>query len=41
MLSKFTISNHVIERQEFIKFAGVLLYENLNQKEHINIQKTK
>ena len=33
--SKFTISNHVIERQEFIKFLGVLLDENLNWKEHI------
>ena len=35
MLSKLTISNHVLERQEFIKFLGVLLDENLNWKEHI------
>ena len=34
MLPKLTISN-VIERQEFIKFLGVLLDENLNWKEHI------
>ena len=33
MLPKLTISNHVIERQEFIKFLGVLLDENLNWKE--------
>ena len=32
MLPKFTISNHVIEKQEFIKFLGVLLDENLNWK---------
>ena len=30
-----TISNHVIEKQEFIKFLAVLLDENLNWKEHI------
>ena len=30
-----TISNNVIERQEFIKFLGVLLDENLDWKEHI------
>ena len=30
MLPKLTISNHVIEKQEFIKFLGVLLNENLN-----------
>ena len=35
MLSKLTINNHVIERQEFIKFLGVLIDENLNWKEHI------
>ena len=35
MLPKLTISNHVIERQEFINFFGVLLDENLNWKEHI------
>ena len=32
MLLKLTISNHVIEKQEFIKFLGVLLDENLNWK---------
>ena len=32
MLQELTISNHVIERQEFIKFIGVLLDENLNWK---------
>ena len=32
MLLKLTISNHVIERQVFIKFLGVLLDENLNWK---------
>ena len=37
---KFTISNHVIERQEFIKFLGALLDENLNW-DTLNIQKTK
>ena len=35
MLRKLTISNDVIERQEFIIFLGVLLDENLNWKEHI------
>ena len=35
MLPKLTISNHVIERQRFIKFLGVLLDENLNWKEHM------
>ena len=35
MLPKLTISNHVIERQESIKFLGVLLDENQNWKEHI------
>ena len=35
MLPKLTISNHVIDRQEFIKMLGVLLDENLNWKEHI------
>ena len=29
-LPKLTVSNHVIERQEFIKFLGVLLDEKLN-----------
>ena len=37
---KFTISNHVIERQEFIKFLGALRDENLNWNT-LNIQKTK
>ena len=43
MLPKLTISYHVIERQEFIKFLGVLLDENLNWREHIklNVQKAK
>ena len=35
MLPKLTISNHVIDRQEFIKMLEVLLDENLNWKEHI------
>ena len=35
MLPKLTISNHVTERQEFIKLLGALLDENLNWKEHI------
>ena len=41
MLPKLTISNHVIERQEFIKFLGVLLDENLNWKEHLNRKKPR
>ena len=41
MLPKLTISNHVIERQEFIKFLGVLLNENLNWKEHIKCTENK
>ena len=41
MLPKLTISNHVIERQEFIKFLGVLLDENLNWKEHIKHTENK
>ena len=41
MLSKLTISNHVIERQEFIKFLGVVLDENLNWKEHIKHTENK
>ena len=40
MLTKLTISNHVIKRQEFIKFLGVL-DENLNWKEHIKHPKNK
>ena len=41
MLPKLTISNYVIERQEFIKFLGVLLDENLNWKEHIKYTENK
>ena len=41
MLPKLTISNHVIERQELIKFLGVLLDENLNWKEHIKHTENK
>ena len=41
MLPKLTISNHVIEMQEFIKFLGVLLDENLNWKEHIKCTENK
>ena len=41
MLPKLTISNHVIERQEFIKFLRVLLDENLNWKQHIKYTENK
>ena len=41
MLTKLAISNHVIERQEFIKFLGVLLDENPNWKEHIKYTENK
>ena len=41
MQPKLTTSNHVIERQGFIKFLGVLLDENLNQKEHIKYTENK
>ena len=41
MLPKLTISNHIIERQEFIKFLGVLPDENLNWKEHIKYTENK
>ena len=41
MLPNLTISNHVTERQEFIKFLGVLLDENLNWKEHIKHTENK
>ena len=41
MLQKLTISNHVIERQEFIKVLGVLLDENMNWKEHITYKENK
>ena len=40
MLPKVTIS-YVIERQEFIKFFGVLLDENLNWKEYIKYTENK
>ena len=35
MLPKLTISSHVAERQEFIKFLLALLYKNLKWKKHI------
>ena len=41
MLPKLTISNHVIKRQEFIKFLAVLLDENLNWKENIKYIENK
>ena len=41
ILPKLTISNHVIERQEFIKFLGVLPDQNLNWKEHIKYTENK
>ena len=45
MLPELTISNRVIEKQEFkfleIKFLGVLLDENLNWKEHIKYTENK
>ena len=41
MLPKLTISNHVIERQEFIKFLGVLLDKNLNWIEQIKYRENK
>ena len=40
-IPKLTISNYVIERQEFIKFLRVLLNENLNWKEHIKYTEIK
>ena len=40
-LPKLTNSNHVIERQEFITFLGVLLDENLNWKERIKYTENK
>ena len=40
-LPKLTVSNHVIERQEFIKFLGVLLDENVNWKELIKYTENK
>ena len=41
MLTKLTISNNVIERQEFIKFLEVLLNENLNWEEYIKYTENK
>ena len=41
MLPKLAINNHVNERQEFFKFLGVLLDENLNWKEHIKYTENK
>ena len=41
MLPKLTISDHVIEKQGFIEFLGVLLDENLNRKEHIKYSENK
>ena len=41
MLPKLITSNHVIVRQEFIKFFGVLKGENLNWKEHIKYTENK
>ena len=41
MLPKLTISNHVIERQEFIKFLGVLLDQKLNGKKYIKYTEHK
>ena len=41
MLTKLTISNHVIEKQEFIRFLGVILNENINWKEHIKHTENK
>ena len=40
MLQKLTISN-AIDRQEFIKFLGVLLNKNLNWKEYIKYTESK
>ena len=41
MPPQLPISNHVIERQEYIKFLGVLLDENLNWKEYIKYTEIK
>ena len=41
MLPKLTISNHDIKRQEFFKFLGVLLDENLNWKQYIRYTENK
>ena len=41
MLPKLAISNHVFERQEFIKFLVVLLDEHLNLKKHIKYTENK
>ena len=36
-----TTSNHLIDRQEFVKFLGILLDDNLNWKEHIKYTENK
>ena len=41
MLPKLTISDHVIERRQFIKFLGVLLDEHLNWQGHIKCTENK
>ena len=41
MLPKLAISTYVIEGQEFIKFLGVLLDENLNWNERIKYTENK
>ena len=41
MLPKLTINNNNVERQEFIKFLGVLLDENLNWKKHTEYTEKK
>ena len=41
MLPKLAINNHVIERQEFIKFLEVPLDENLKWKERIKHTENK
>ena len=41
MLPKLIISNNVMEREIFIKFLGVVVYENLNWKEHIKYTEKK
>ena len=40
-LPKLTVSNHIVESQEFIKFLGVLLEENQNWKKHIKYIENK
>ena len=36
-----SVDYHVIEKQEFIEFLGVLLGENLNWREHIKYTEHK